>query len=420
MLMPTALVLYMFRDCIRAKYLNVNNNKEVVKQEKNEPVNGKIARNVDIIATLGKDGWDKIPSFCESGATIFRINGSHIKSEEQLKNMIVNVNEKILNEKCQNVRVMYDTQGPEIRTRVDGEEIKIQVGDKLVVDLNSQSAEKNELKGSKKGARKDTKKDVNRIGVNYEGFINDVKQDMILTIENRVVYAKVQEINQEKKEIELVITEINTKDGTFAIGDRMHINLIGEPVSLPTLTENDKKYIAMSVVEGVKDYAISFVRDENDIDEVKNIIKGALQENGKSEEEISQIMKDIRVIAKIETKQGLDNLDDIMQCAKGAMVARGDLASEIPVNAVPYAKKKIIDTCNKYKKFSILATDVLESLTKQDIPSRNDLDVIATALQLNVSSIMLSNETAKGDKGTKAIGVLKSSIDYYNNEVVAN
>ena len=95
------------------------------------------------------------------------------------------------------------------------------------------------------------------------------------------------------------------------------------------------------------------------------------------------------------------------------MVARGDLSSEIPQEEVPYAKEKIISTCNKYGKFSILATNVLESLTHKNSASMNDVDVMATALQLGVDALMLSNETATGERGVDAIKEMKKHNDFY-------
>ena len=452
MLTPTAVVLYMFRDCIREKYLNKyfpNDKKADIQVEKVEK------KNVDIIATLGKEGWKNIPAFCESGANIFRINGSHIKNAQQLKETIAETKKQIANEKCKNARIMYDTQGPEIRTIIfdrkqedimaeqktikeskqnkrnkkgknnkaiggDDKLLKqvlpeksvynIMANDIVMVHTNLQ--DKEVVFDPKNNEKKDGK--VIHIGVNYAGFINDVKDGMLLTIENRAVYARVESKDAEKQLVKLVITSVNTNNGELELTDRRHINLIGEPVSLPTLTENDKEYIKISVSAGVQDYAISFVRDDKDIEEVRDLIKNTLSNEGYLADEVESKMKSIRIIAKIETKQGVDNIDGIMQKADGAMVARGDLASEIPMIAVPYAKKTIIDTSNKYKRYSIMATDVLESMTRQQNPSRNDIDVVATSLQLGVDAIMLSNETAQSERGIKAIGVLKENIDYFH------
>lgn len=427
-------------------------------------------KDVKIIATLGKEGWKNIPDFCESGANIFRINGSHIKSEEQLKKMLEEVNKQIQDKKCKNIEVMYDTQGPEIRTIILEKKQEVVVEnkkdkkttkkdknkksnknntkDKKTNNKNEKSVKKEEIKIIKNNpasyeiqkndkiivhtnlsdeevfyngdiVRDNNSQKTIHIGINYKDFINDVSNNMTLTIENRLIYAKVDGIDKEKGLVKLVITEINTKDGKYNLTDRRHINLIGEPVSLPTLTENDKEYIKISALAGVKYYAISFVRNGKDINEVRNIIRDAYKEKANemkvNENTIDNEMKNVKIIAKIETKQGLDNLTEIVQASEGAMVARGDLASEIPMEAVPYAKYKIIKKCNKFGKFSILATDVLQSMMTQEAPSRNDVDVVITALQLGVDSLMLSNETAQGDKGVKSIKEMKKLIDFDNN-----
>ena len=404
----------------------IQNTKEDI-QEKIANQIAKQPKDVKIIATLGKEGWNNIPEYCENGADIFRINGSHIKNSKQMQDTIDGIKEFTKDNRCKNIDAMYDTQGPEIRILISennskkskknkkGKNIKkqnsyvIKNEDVLIIHTNLKDKEMNSF------VETDGRKTIH-VGVNYEDFIKDVKKNMIITIENRIVYARVEEIDLEKKTVKVMIIEVNTKDGTFKLSDRRHINLIGNPVSQETLTKADKEYIKMSAMNGVKYYAISFVRGKEDIQEVKNIIKQVfIEQNSKlSEEELNKKMKEIMVIAKIETKQGLDSLNDILTVADGAMVARGDLGAEIPMEEVPYATSKIITSCKNLNKFSILATDVLLSLTQQDMVSRNDIYVISSTLNLGVDSIMLSNETAQGDKGNKAIAELKKHIDYYN------
>ena len=106
-------------------------------------------------------------------------------------------------------------------------------------------------------------------------------------------------------------------------------------------------------------------------------------------------------------------MDEIVKNSGGAMVARGDLSSEIPMEEVPYAKEKIINVCRKYNKLSILATNVLESYMRQNSSSVNDIDVVATSLQLGVGGLMLSNETAQGQRGIMAIDEFNRQINYY-------
>ena len=384
------------------------------KQNKNKV----IKKDVKIIATLGHQGWKMIENYSKNGANIFRINGSHIKSSTDLHNLLAEVNNKLKKSNYKNTELMYDTQGPEIRVRIiSNNDVKnvyytIKQNDIIIVhtDLNSDEIV----------FKKDTNSNADEIktihiGVNYDNFVNDVKVGSEITIENRDIYAKVVKINKKQGIVELKITEITTKDKEYKLTDRRHINLLGAPVSQPTLTNADKEYITTSVLAGVKYYAISFVRDENDIIEVRNLIANAFKsfEPSIKENKLKQKMEKIKIIAKIETKQGLDNIEKIVQVADGAMVARGDLSSEIPQEEVPYAKEKIISTCNKYGKFSILATNVLESLTYKNSASMNDIDVMATALQLGVDALMLSNETAIGERGVDAIREIKKHIEFY-------
>ena len=399
-------------------FMGCSNEKD---RQNNTTTSTRKVKDVKIIATLGKEGWNKIPDFCKNGANIFRINGSHIKSEEMLKQTLKNVIDKIKNTpNCVNAEVMYDTQGPEIRTRIISPEgqknvfYTIKEKDDIIIHANLKD---NDVIFKGDEIRKKDGKKIIHIGVNYREFINDVKIGDIITIESREIYAEVKNINKENDTILLTITSINTEKEEYNLTDRRHINLLGGSVSQPTLTENDKKYIRFSALSGVKYYAISFVRDEKDIIEVKEIISSALKESGQfSDIEVKNKLNNISIIAKIETKQGLENIEKIVKEADGAMVARGDLSSEIPTEEVPYAKEKIIATCNKYNKFSILATNVLESLLHRHIPSSNDVDAIVSALKLNVDALMLSNETAVSERGNEAIKEMKKHIEYYKNK----
>ena len=381
-------------------------------------------RDINIVATLGKEGWTNVPAFCQHGANIFRINGSHIKSDKMLIEILTNTIRAIKNNiACKNAEIMYDTQGPEVRTRIVIDEkyktnakehigYNIAENDFLVIHTNLADKEiifKGDYKKNK------NKPKIIHIGVNYSAFLNDVKIDNDITIENRDVYAKVVGIDAEKQTIKLKITSINTDNHKYYLTDRRHINLLGGSVSQPTFTEYDKTYIKIAHSFGVKYYALSFVRDENDIKHFHEIIKSSVKQD--CENCIVKTSKnntnDVHVIAKIETRQGLDNIENILKYSDGAMVARGDLSSEIPMEEVPYAKEKIIVACQKHNKLSILATNVLESYMRQHTPSVNDIDTIATALQLGVSGLMLSNETAQGNRGLMAIDEFKKQINYY-------
>ncbi len=361
-------------------------------------------KNIKIIATLGDKGWTKIQNFTKKGANILRINGSHINNYQHLCEFLKKISTN-MNKINNNIEIMYDTQGPEIRTIIISNNknsyYEIKNNDIIIVHTNI----------SDKEVIFKNKKKPFHIGVNYGNFINDVKIGDLITIENRTLYAKIIEKNKKKGIVKLKITSINTENNKYKLTNRRHINLLGKNVSQETLTENDKKYIEKSVLSGVKYYAISFVREKKDIIEVRKLILSTIKK--KYKKDTDKIMKNIKIIAKIETRQGLDNLDEITKESDGVMIARGDLSSEIPEEEVPYAKERIILTCNKYKKFSILATNVLEGFIKNNAASLNDIDTIVSALKLGVDAIMLSNETANLKQGEKTIEELKKHINFF-------
>ena len=319
--------------------------------------------------------------------------------------------------KCKNGEVMYDTQGPEIRVLIPSENKEIDAGyeikngDIIFIHTNLQDKGVAFIEDKPQNGIKEI-----HIGVNYKDFINDIEKGKYLTIENRNVIGKIENIDKNNGIVKVVISEVNAEKGIYKIIDRRHINLFGANVSLNTLTENDKKYIKMSVQKGVKYLAVSFVRNEKDIEEIRQIIKDAFKEqnNTISDKELTKMANDIKIIAKFETLQGVQNIGKIMKVADGSMIARGDLSSEIPIEEVPYAKDLIIKVSNKNHKMCILATDVLESLMRQSIPSKNDVDVIAHSLQQGVDTIMLSNETAQSENANKAILFLVKCFDCIN------
>ena len=378
-----------------------------------------VIKDIAIIATLGKNGWTQIKDFYDAGATIFRINGSHIKSKEDMEKMLDGA--KDVMPLCEKGSLMYDTQGPEIRTRIIEKAKKnaaynIRVGDKIIVHTN---LDDKEIVFTKDPARIKFVGKTIHIGVNYDKFVNDAFVGNYLTIESRLVDAKINAVDKEKGTVELLITKVNTDNEEYALTDRRHINLYGAPVSQPTLTEADKEYIKMFVKEGGKYIALSFTRSEDDINDVRALVKQAFVESGLSAEEAENRALEVSIIAKFETRQGLENIYSIMNLADGAMVARGDLSSEIPAEDVPYAKELIIKVCKEEgHKMCILATDVLESLTRQEIVSKNDIDTIVSSLQLGANSVLLSNETTQTKNPAKIIREFKKHADIYQKHAI--
>ena len=380
--------------------------------------------NIPIIATLGKNGWQKIDDFYASGARIFRINGSHIADEEELKNVLQNVNDIL--QKYNDASLMYDTQGAEIRLLIKDDENKgyydacyqLQKGDILAIHTNLADKEICFSYNSSQNT-KNSENGTFHLGVNYDKFINDVKVGNNVVIDGGLVNAIVSSIDYDKSIVYLKITQINLRDNNYTLKDRRHVNLCGLNVSQPTLTDADRKYIQMSVLNNVKYLAISFVRSREDIIMVKNLIRDTFLQAGLNNEDAERRANEIKVIAKFETKQGMKNVNEIMQIADGSMIARGDLANEILPEKVPYAKQQIISATRCHKdKICILATDVLKNLSYEYIPSRNDIDVITTSLMMGVNSLMLSDETATSNFGNQAIEIFDKCIKLFKKKTI--
>ena len=380
--------------------------------------------NIPIIATLGKNGWQKIDDFYSSGARIFRINGSHFAGVEELKNVIQNANEVL--KKYNDASLMYDTQGAEIRLLIIDDENKgyydacyqLQKGDILAIHTNLADKEICFSYNSSQNT-KNSENGTFHLGVNYDKFINDVKVGNNVVIDGGLVNAIVSSIDYDKSIVYLKITQINLRDNNYTLKDRRHVNLCGLNVSQPTLTDADRKYIQISVLNNVKYLAISCVRGREDIIMVKNLIRDTFLQAGLNNEDAERRANEIKVIAKFETKQGMKNLNEIMQIADGSMIARGDLANEILPEKVPYAKQQIISATRCYKnKICILATDVLKNLFYEYIPSRNDIDVITTSLMMGVNSLMLSDETAISNFGNQAIEIFDKCIKLFKKKTI--
>ena len=380
--------------------------------------------DIPIIATLGKNGWQKVDSFYASGARIFRINGSHITDEEELRNVLRNVNNTL--QKYNDASVMYDTQGAEIRLLINDDEnkgyynacYKLQKGDILAIHTNLNDKE---ICFSYNSSQNNfhSKNRTFHLGVNYDKFITDVKVGNNIIIDGGLVKAIIANVDYDKSIVYLNIIQINIRDDNYTLKDRRHVNLCGLNVSQPTLTEADKKYIQISVLNNVKYFAISFVRKLDDVVAVKNIVKETLLQIGLNSQEIARRIDEIKIIAKFETKQGMKNVNEIMQIANGAMIARGDLANEILPEKVPYAKQQIISATRCHKnKICILATDVLKNLSYECIPSRNDIDVITTSLMMGVNSLMLSDETATSNFGNQAIEIFDKCIKLFKKKTI--
>ena len=310
-------------------------------------------KRTKIVATLGPSSSKKedIKALYESGVNIFRLNFSHgtHESHGQLIDIIRSLD--------LNCGILLDTKGPEIRVGEVRDKLPLKLGDKFTMTI-------------KKGVYEAMKK----LSVNYEGFINDVDVGDIIVIDSGVIKARCLNKNESDLEFEVI-------EGQCDITTKRHINLYGKKVSLPTVTEQDWKDIDFGIEKKVDFIALSFVRSEKDVMEVKeHCLKKGLN---------------ISIISKIENFESTQNLEDIIKASDGVMVARGDLSCEISFGKVPSIQKKMVALCSYYNKPVIIATHLVLSMVKNIQPTRAEVSDVGNAIFERADAIMTSDETTK-------------------------
>jgi pyruvate kinase len=293
-----------------------------------------------------------------AGMNVVRLNTAHQTYDDTLK-VIQNVR-KVSDQ----IALLLDTKGPEIRTTIANTEIHVKSGDMISV----------------KGApEQNTTKDM--ICVDYQRFEEDIPINSKILIDDGEI-----ELLVIDKKNDYLKCEVRNEG---IIEGRKSINIPSVHIKLPALTEKDKGYIRFAIENDLDFIAHSFVRNKEDVLSVQKI----LDEAGSP----------IKIIAKIENQDGINNIDEILDYAYGVMIARGDLAIEVPRERIPFIQKKIISKCIKKRKPVIVATQMLHSMIKNPRPTRAEVSDIATAIFDGTDAIMLSGETAYGKYPLEAV-----------------
>ena len=314
-------------------------------------------RKTKIICTLGPSTEDEkiLREMILSGMDVARINMSHGTHEEHKKK--IDTIKRLRQELDKPVAILLDTKGPEIRTGNFPEKVFLKAGDTFTLTTN-------ECEGSQ-----------SRCSITFEGLPKDVEIGTRILIDDGLIELKVLHITD--TDIECIVLNGGP------VSSHKGINVPGVFLSLPFMSEQDKSDLLFGVEQGVDFVAASFTRNANDINEMKAVLDsfgGA----------------DIRIIAKIENKDGVDNINEILRVADGIMVARGDLGVEIPIAEVPIIQKQIIRKTRNSDKPVITATQMLDSMIKNPRPTRAETTDVANAIYDGTSVIMLSGETAAG------------------------
>ena len=321
-------------------------------------------RKTKIICTIGpsSDSIERLRELMEAGMDVARFNFSHGSHQEQKEKY-----EKVLKARQElglPVATLLDTKGPEIRLR-DFEQGRAELVSGQQFTLTTE-----EVLGTAK-----------RAAISYKNLKEDITQGTTILIDDGLIEMTVEEICGE----EIVCRVVN---GGF-VSNHKGVNVPGAHLSMPYISDTDREDILFGIEMGYDFLAASFVRCREDILEIRQI----LEEHG----------SDMKVIAKIENMQGIQNLEEILEVSDGIMVARGDMGVEIPMEEVPILQKKMIRLANAQGKHVITATQMLESMIKNPRPTRAEATDIANAIYDGTTAIMLSGESAAGKYPVEAV-----------------
>ncbi len=292
-----------------------------------------------------------IAGLYRAGMTVVRLNTAHMSHEDALE---VIRNTRSVSDK---IGILIDTKGPEIRTCDNETPLTVQYGDIIRIQGGPGRISKDDL-----------------IYVSYPDFVKDVPVGSSILIDDGCIALAVMEKN------DVYLTCHVENDGT--IHARKSINIPSVHVKLPALSVKDKAFIEFAARNDLDFIAHSFVRNKEDVMAVQEILDAN--------------QSPIKIIAKIENAQGVENLDEILDHVYGVMIARGDLAVEIPTEQIPLIQKQIIRTCIQRRKPVIVATQMLHSMIQSPRPTRAEVSDVANACLDRADALMLSGETASG------------------------
>ena len=326
-------------------------------------------KKTKIICTMGPNTNDRelMKKLVENGMDIARFNFSHGDHEEQKGRM--DLLKSIREELGKPVAILLDTKGPEIRTGLlkGGKKVMLDAGQTFTLTTE-------EIEG-----------DANRVSITYDGLTEDVEIGKHILIDDGLIELEVKKI----VDTEIVCKVLNGGE----LGQKKGVNVPNVPVRLPALTQKDREDIVFGIQQGVDFIAASFVRSAEGILEIKALLK-------------EHKAPYIPIIAKIENAEGIKNIDEILHCADGIMVARGDLGVEIPAQEVPYLQKWLIQKCNDNYKPVITATQMLDSMIRNPRPTRAEVTDVANAVYDGTDAVMLSGETAQGKYPLEALQMM--------------
>ena len=317
-------------------------------------------KQTKIVATISDRRCDQefIRKLFFAGMNVVRMNTAHAP-EEGMKEIIKNVRAV-----SSHIALMIDTKGPEIRTTSVAEPIQYKSGDIVKIFGRPEM---------------ETTHDI--LNVSYPDIANDVKVGDSILFDDGELDMKVLDVQGP-----MLVTQVQN-DGK--LGARKSVNVPGEHIDLPALTEKDRNNILFAIEQDIDFIAHSFVRSAEDVHAVQKIL--------------DEHNSDIKVISKIENQEGIDNIDEIIDASYGIMIARGDLGIEVPLECIPGLQREIIHKCILKKKPVIVATQMLHTMINNPRPTRAEVTDIANAVYYRTDALMLSGETASGKYPVEAV-----------------
>nr|XP_017236181.1 PREDICTED: pyruvate kinase isozyme G, chloroplastic [Daucus carota subsp. sativus] len=331
------------------------------------PSTSSVTRKTKIVCTIGPStsSREMIWKLAETGMNVARLNmshgdhASHQKTIDLVKEYNAQFEDKV-------VAIMLDTKGPEVRSGDVPKPILLKEGQEFSFTI-------------KRGVSTE-----NTVSVNYDDFVNDVEAGDIVQVDGGMMSLAVKSKTRDTVNCEVV-------DGG-ELKSRRHLNVRGKSATLPSITDKDWEDIKFGVDNEIDFYAVSFVKDAQVVHELKKYLRSC--------------NADIHVIVKIESADSIPNLPSIISACDGAMVARGDLGAELPIEEVPLLQEDIIRRCRSVQKPVIVATNMLESMIDHPTPTRAEVSDIAIAVKEGADAVMLSGETAHGKFPLKAVKVM--------------
>lgn len=322
-------------------------------------------KQTKIVATISDLRCEKefIQDLFDAGMNVVRMNTAHM-TKEGLDKIITNTRSV-----SNRIGILMDTKGPEVRTTASEEPIAFKTGDRVKISGDSSQISTAEC-----------------VYVSYKNFVRDVKLGDMILFDDGDLEMKVVDKNDDYLLAEVLNDAI--------LGSRKSVNVPGVRINLPSLTEKDLINIQYAIEYKIDFIAHSFVRNKQDVLDIQTIL--------------DKYNSPIKIIAKIENQEGVDNIDEILEAAYGIMIARGDLGIEVAQEKIPGLQRVLIRKCVAAKKPVIVATQMLHSMINNPRPTRAEVTDVANAIFYRTDALMLSGETAYGKFPVEAVRTMSS------------